>query len=677
MATIGKLIFEMSANVARLQEDMGKARSTVESAMEGIKGAAATAKHALEAVGLGLGAMEFVHMVHGAIEAQDALYKLSQRTGVAVETLSGLRLIAKQSGLDMDTTATLINRLQKSMFQLATEPTASKQMQAAFSALGYSAKDVENGLKNIEVFLPDLAKRLTETGTASQQATLATVLLGRSGAQALPFLHQLAEAGQIHADVTTEQARRAQEFNDKLQALSMRSEEFKERLANQLMPTLMNVANAFIGVTEKGNGASSSISAITTFLRYATTAAGSFWLGLLDLGDSLGAFAAQANALLHGNLAAFREIGAERDRQLAANEAAMKRFQQQILAPAPGETGAAADHAKALDIGALVAEKGRGGAAKSPYESALEGLKQQLFMTEQRTATEKVLFDIEQKRYGDLTKNQQDELVRMAAQIDLAREQHQSEQQAIADFDKQTEAQKQHQAQLDQEAESIRRLLDPTRTYKEELEKINELLQTGTITMDEATQASIKVSDQMDEALNKLNKKTSDANDIGKQLGLTMSSAFEKAATGGESFRKVLQGLDRDIAQIILRKTVTEPMASAVSDAVSGSGAGDWISNIFSNIFGGGKASGGPVTAGTAYLVGESGPELFAPSSSGTIVPNGALAGGDSSGGVNVNFNINTIDARGFDALLYSRRDMLTGIIRQAYNQRAAVTPMG
>ena len=42
---------------------------------------------------------------------------------------------------------------------------------------------------------------------------------------------------------------------------------------------------------------------------------------------------------------------------------------------------------------------------------------------------------------------------------------------------------------------------------------------------------------------------------------------------------------------------------------------------------GGVRANGGPVAAGTAYLVGERGPELFVPGSSGTVVPNDALGG--------------------------------------------------
>ena len=53
------------------------------------------------------------------------------------------------------------------------------------------------------------------------------------------------------------------------------------------------------------------------------------------------------------------------------------------------------------------------------------------------------------------------------------------------------------------------------------------------------------------------------------------------------------------------------------------------ITGFVGNIFGGGRAGGGPVTSGTTYLVGEKGPELFTPSTSGTIIPNGAGMGGN------------------------------------------------
>jgi len=47
-----------------------------------------------------------------------------------------------------------------------------------------------------------------------------------------------------------------------------------------------------------------------------------------------------------------------------------------------------------------------------------------------------------------------------------------------------------------------------------------------------------------------------------------------------------------------------------------------------------GRAHGGPVTGGTPYIVGEEGPELFVPQTSGTIVPNGSTFGRSSGGGM-------------------------------------------
>lgn len=61
--------------------------------------------------------------------------------------------------------------------------------------------------------------------------------------------------------------------------------------------------------------------------------------------------------------------------------------------------------------------------------------------------------------------------------------------------------------------------------------------------------------------------------------------------------------------------------------------------------FGGFRANGGFVDPRRAYIVGERGPELFMPQSSGTIIPNGATIGGGGGGGVQ---NIH-IDARGAD----------------------------
>lgn len=64
------------------------------------------------------------------------------------------------------------------------------------------------------------------------------------------------------------------------------------------------------------------------------------------------------------------------------------------------------------------------------------------------------------------------------------------------------------------------------------------------------------------------------------------------------------------------------------------------IGGLIDRVFGGGKAAGGAVNAGTAYVVGERGAELFVPKRDGMIVPNHALGGG-----VVNNYNINVSGA--------------------------------
>jgi hypothetical protein len=76
-----------------------------------------------------------------------------------------------------------------------------------------------------------------------------------------------------------------------------------------------------------------------------------------------------------------------------------------------------------------------------------------------------------------------------------------------------------------------------------------------------------------------------------------------------------------------------------------------------------GRALGGPVMGGQSYMVGESGPELFTPSTTGSITRNGDLPDGKT---VNVNFTIVANDTTGFDQLLASRRGVITQIINDA-----------
>jgi hypothetical protein len=86
-----------------------------------------------------------------------------------------------------------------------------------------------------------------------------------------------------------------------------------------------------------------------------------------------------------------------------------------------------------------------------------------------------------------------------------------------------------------------------------------------------------------------------------------------------ESIKSTITG----VIDSILAKV--QAMVDSVRNAYSA--ATSFVGGAVSSVFGGKRAAGGPVTGGTSYLVGENGPELFTPNSTGAIIPNNNLGG--------------------------------------------------
>ena len=120
--------------------------------------------------------------------------------------------------------------------------------------------------------------------------------------------------------------------------------------------------------------------------------------------------------------------------------------------------------------------------------------------------------------------------------------------------------------------------------------------------------------------------------DIGASIQQGVVNAIQGAIDGTKSLREVAANLLNDIANKLLN--------FAVNAALFGLGGGGGLLGGLGNLlnFGGARANGGPVSAGSSYLVGEKGPEIFTPSRGGSIVPNDAM------GGTNIVVNV---DAKG------------------------------
>jgi lambda family phage tail tape measure protein len=130
-----------------------------------------------------------------------------------------------------------------------------------------------------------------------------------------------------------------------------------------------------------------------------------------------------------------------------------------------------------------------------------------------------------------------------------------------------------------------------------------------------------------------------------------MESALDNfVRTGKLSFKSLARSIIQDLIAIQLRAS-----ASSIFKSLFGmySGGGFGTGNAFGNQdLGGFLADGGSASANTPYMVGERGPELFVPRSSGTVVPNHALSGMGGTSNVTNNY-INAIDTKSFEERLY------------------------
>jgi len=80
-----------------------------------------------------------------------------------------------------------------------------------------------------------------------------------------------------------------------------------------------------------------------------------------------------------------------------------------------------------------------------------------------------------------------------------------------------------------------------------------------------------------------------------------------------------------------------------------------------------GFAKGGAVSKGQPIVVGENGPEMFVPNSTGQITQSARGTGG---GDTNVNFTINATDVRGVKELLIDNRATIVNVINSALNEK-------
>ena len=187
--------------------------------------------------------------------------------------------------------------------------------------------------------------------------------------------------------------------------------------------------------------------------------------------------------------------------------------------------------------------------------------------------------------------------------------------------------------------------------------------------------------------------------------------ARDYSKVGAEAFKAVVQSMEdaivkfvttgkmnfKSFAQTIITELIriqAQALARNITAGLFGasgvlSGVGGWLSGLMSGGSGtdfltGGmsfpsvgiktNATGGSLSGGNMSLVGEKGPELFIPNTSGTVIPNNQLSsmlGGSTT--VN-NYNINAIDTKSFEDRLYGSSNAIWAANQYAQNKNLATS---
>jgi hypothetical protein len=234
------------------------ALSSVKANLEGLSGAASKINGVLAGLGAALSLGALVAAGKAALETADELSKLSQKTGISVESLSLLKPIAEQSGISMEGLAKGLQKLATAMVGAAS---GSKEQADTFARLGVSVTDVAGKLRPTEAVLMDLADAFAAMPDGAEKSALAVKLFGKSGVDLIPFLNQ-GRAGieelklkfkELGLEISGDTARAAEKFNDTLDTVKQALHAVVMKIAEAALPALQKFADALVLVASHGD----------------------------------------------------------------------------------------------------------------------------------------------------------------------------------------------------------------------------------------------------------------------------------------------------------------------------------------------------------------------------------------------------------------------------------------
>lgn len=539
--------------------------------------------------------------VRSQIKAADNLTKLAQSIGVNVEALSQLQYAADLSGVSLDQLRTSLTILSRNLVDQADK----------FETVGVATRNAAGEMRPTVDVLHDLADVFASMPDGAEKTALAVELLGRSGAEMIPLFNGgsaalrglMQEADRLGLTLDHETGRAAERFNDALSKLQAAATGLARQIASALAPAMARIAEA---VAEAAAGFAKLSEPMQTFaagLVAVVAAAGPVIFALGTITRAATALGAAATLALGpwGRLAALIVAAGVAaltfsDRaETVADPVEEARVALGLLNEVLGDFNTTSPEAASNSLEQAAAHARNAEAALKAAEAELEVLK-----------------------------------VRQAAMTFPGVEN---------DSNPALEATRREAAALGEVIDSLRGSLEEARRRLKA--QVAEIGSMGTAWGEAAKPGTVlaDTTDRIGRAMQRATEAVEEAKDPVAQLSERIESGLEQSLLGlvdrTSSVEDAFKNMARTVIAEAYRMSVVQPILNGLLGTRDSSGnrTGGLLGSLIAS-FGGFRAEGGPISAGRAYMVGERGPEMIVPSSSGTVVPNHAF------GGVTVNQTI-------------------------------------
>ena len=674
MAGLGSLELELSANVARLQSDLGKAGSIVADFSRGVKTALAT-------LGVGIGVGVFTAMIKETIDYADRLNDLRTRTGATGQELITLEGAAVRSGVSFEAVSDVTSKLSK---RLGAAALGSGEASRAFEAMGIEVKNADGSLKGINVILREVGEKFKGYEDGANKSVIATAALGRGGDKLIPMLENITDTEQrfkrlgitIDEDVITA----ADRYKDTMDDLDSLHRKFSMQLVQFLLPYLQQFAEYLIDVKKEGAGVKFLIEGITTVMEALIIVGSEVSFTFTTIGKDIARAIENVKLIAKGDFAGSRALGELFKQDAIEARKALDAYQNRLLGRFPADKKdnfdmqgkvprkVAPTMADPKDLAKIAAEQ-------KQYEHALQRLELQINAINGKSEEQNTWYELVHGSLKTLTIDHGVEVVALARKYDALKNEIAAREYLVKEYAEQgarqdalTDAVNNYKIAIRTAATEQQFQLDLIGKTTYEQGKLNGLrameldfrargaalpegegqaaaLEALAIEAQKARDAFVSMYDDiyiksraastgMTEAINEYADAASNAAMQTKNLFTNAFKSIEDAIvnfvmTGKLDFKSLADSIIKDLVRIQVQRLIMGPLVgTAQSPGVLSQGLNSISGGIGSFIGGLFKAGGGPVSGGNSYIVGEQGPELFTPGVSGSITPNSAMGGG-------------------------------------------------